>query len=592
MAKLISSLPLPTPRFATADTDVALPGTDSGTRTAPETKAGLSRVAAPEPTELRRAFERAKGIHAGNSVSRLVTDNRQAWTERWQALEGATKSIDSTYFAIHKDVFGFAFLGHLLWKQKNNVKVRLLSDAMADPTGLQGFKTAWGGKDYLQELVSKGAEVGFYNPINTRFMDLLSDAILASNHDKILVVDGQQSITGGRNIGHDYFVDSKDMTEAWRDTDIVMEGRDPARGLTDAFDIEFDRERVVRKLAPDRLGNWRNREGELLAAYKLMDLWLKDPPLSAQAKQRIKEDPNEAKAEAYHLADRVAAASLELGLERRLTDQEMSFLRGIALELVKFPESRGAYTLAGNGTEHIGETHILDQTSVDGGRVGNFAENLTSFVLNAKHSIRIENPYIVLTEDMVKALEQASKNGVAIELITNSPLSTDSVITQAFFLDEWAYVLARVPNARIFVATGERKLHAKTAVIDHELTIVSTYNLDFLSGNLNSEVGAATWSKSLATETEASFDSDLSSPENRFVEYTIQRDENGYPVLHAGEPIPTFGPEWHLPRALLERYDAIRKLVRVVRRHPVFKPLDHPTLEELARAGLSPRTVG
>ena len=41
------------------------------------------------------------------------------------------------------------------------------------------------------------------------------------------------------------------------------------------------------------------------------------------------------------------------------------------------------------------------------------------------------------------------------------------------------------------MATGERKLHAKTAFIDDDLALVSSYNLDFLSADVNNEVAAA-----------------------------------------------------------------------------------------------------
>ena len=42
----------------------------------------------------------------------------------------------------------------------------------------------------------------------------------------------------------------------------------------------------------------------------------------------------------------------------------------------------------------------------------------------------------------------------------------------------------------VFVATGDRKFHGKSAVIDDDQSVVSTYNLDLLSGFVNGEVGA------------------------------------------------------------------------------------------------------
>ena len=53
-----------------------------------------------------------------------------------------------------------------------------------------------------------------------------------------------------------------------------------------------------------------------------------------------------------------------------------------------------------------------------------------------------------------------------ITIVTNSLESTDSAVTQGFFLNDWKELEARVPSARIFVATGQRKFHAKAFVLD------------------------------------------------------------------------------------------------------------------------------
>src|SRR6476661_7796006 len=109
---------------------------------------------------------------------------------------------------------------------------------------------------------------------------------------------------------------------------------------------------------------------------------------------------------------------------------------------------------------------------------------------------------------MMKALEHASARGVEIDIITNSPLSTDSDVTQAFFLEDWQTILARCPTAHIYVATGHQKFHTKSAVVDGEDAFVSTYNLDLLSGYVNSEVGAIVKSKDFAGDLLRAFNDD------------------------------------------------------------------------------------
>src|SRR5262249_54808674 len=155
----------------------------------------------------------------------------------------------------------------------------------------------------------------------------------------------------------------------------------------------------------------------------------------------------------------------------------------------------------------------------------------------------IKNPYIVLTEDMLKTLEEAANRGVEIYIGTNSPLSTDSSITQAFFLQDWPNVLARLgPKAHIFVATGERKQHSNVFMVDDEVRLVSTFNLDLLSGNIQGEDGALIRSKEFAASVLASVTSEKADPKNNVREYTIKRDAAGNAVFVDGKPVVEFGP--------------------------------------------------
>jgi hypothetical protein len=166
---------------------------------------------------------------------------------------------------------------------------------------------------------------------------------------------------------------------------------------------------------------------------------------------------------------------------------------------------------------------------------------------SAKSRIVIENPYVVLTEDMMKALEDASARGVKIEIITNSPLSTDSDVTQPSPLEDWPYILARWPTATIrwppasASSTQERGGGRRPEPRLH-------LQLDLLPRYVNSEVGRGVKSKEVAADLLAPFEEDLKDPANGFIEYTIKRDADGKPVLKDGHPVVEFGPEHHLPK--------------------------------------------
>jgi phosphatidylserine/phosphatidylglycerophosphate/cardiolipin synthase-like enzyme len=560
-----------------------LPPNDASHRTVPVRGAPLQPMTPPGTPALGAAFDNLKTIGGGPARAELLVDNLKSWNARWAMLEGATKTIDSTYFIMEKDPFGYAFLGHLLKKQRDGVEVRLLLDAMADTFGKKGFKLTGRGQDYLQELVNAGGQAGIYHPVHRRIGELHDYGALSCNHDKIITVDGRVSMTGGRNIAIDYFADPRDMPSAWRDTDTLLEGEGPAIAMRKSMDAELvGGSGVIDRIKPDQLGNLRKRDIELLGAYHMMDLWLKAPAFSEAEKAAFRANP----ATRMGLAEKLVADALARlpaeGITRAPSKAERKFLLEQATRLVEQLESRGSRAVYDAGRElHDTDVKILDQTSVIAGRTNDFAASLATLCDSARERIVIQNPYVVLTEDMLQALERASQRGVEIIIGTNSPLSTDSAVTQAFFLEDWPHILARVPTARIFVLTGERKLHAKVGTIDDEVSIVSTYNMDLLSGYVNSEIGAVMKSRSYTAAMKAAFVADAEDPKNGVVEYKIRRDASGKAVLQDGKPIVEFGPEDHLSAKMLEEYAGRRFTWGLIREHlPQFGPLRHPKLTD------------
>ena len=547
-------------------------------------------AAASAPPSLAQVFESMRASGGGPARARLLSTNLDAWNTRWDLVSSAKTTIDADYFTLEKDVFGHAFLGMLLKKQLEGVKVRVMTDSASDAHGQRGFTKPTQGKDYLQELVNHGGEAYVFHPLWQRPLDVLKGngyQAIASNHDKVLVVDGKTGITGGRNIGIEYFADPKDMPHAWRDMDIVLTGEGAAKGLTSALDAELAQKGAVDTVGKDRLGNWVKRDVELLGCAAMMDLWLNDPPLSDTAKEGLRKNPEEKRKLVEDLLQRTVAR-LEVDMPERIrrkpSSGELDALREHASQLVDQLEARGSNRGLGldHGTSRDTEVKIIDQTSAAGVRTNDIAPALTQLVDAATKRIVIQNPYVVLTEEMMKGLERAAARGVEINIITNSPLSTDSAITQAFFLEDWAYILARCPTATIHVATGERKFHGKSAVIDDEKSVVSTYNLDLLSGYVNSEVGAVVKSKELAQDLLAEFERDKGTKENGFIEYTIQRHPDGRPVVKDGKPVPVFGPEDHLPPKVLEDYKKLRQTFGHTLRDNLgaFEPLRHPRLQD------------
>ena len=158
---------------------------------------------------------------------------------------------------------------------------------------------------------------------------------------------------------------------------------------------------------------------------------------------------------------------------------------------------------------------------------GDSTDELFNAVRNAKKSILIQSPYLVMPEGGIALFKELSDRGVRIRISTNSLASTDNI--QAFggyqgqrknllragveiyeFMDDpniSKELIDRYPriadNDPIFA------IHAKSMVIDDETVFIGTFNLDPRSTNLNTEVGALIDSVELARQVTESIEKDM-----------------------------------------------------------------------------------
>lgn len=457
---------------------------------------------------LREVYETFPEFGAGPARLRLLEDNALAWATRWELLHEATESIDVSYFILRQDVFGAAFLGHLLKKAEAGVRVRILLDAF-------GSKLSWHpeGNDYLDTLVNNdNIEVRLYRPLLERAIEglfTLSAAVtVASEHDKILVVDQTRAITGGRNIATEYFAHPDDAETVFHDVGVEIADKGIATALGHAFAVQYDSDsaKPVRREVLDL----QSQQRDLDLAYRAMDAWLRDKPLPQDVSQQIQ----------------------ELGLDWAEKLARMKHLQG---SLAKpFP----AYVEA--------ETRVLDSATRYKAPDDIISQAASRLVKSARKEIFIQNPYIVVPDEAIGVFAAASEHAVPIILFTNSPESTDSVVSQAFFLEQWRYLLAGIPTLQLYGNAEEEMIHSKLATFDGVLSLVGTYNLSPLSMATNSEVVLAIWSRAFAERLTAKPRASLARGEPHVYRYRIALNEDGSVRRDEdGEPISEFGPQDH-----------------------------------------------
>lgn len=127
-----------------------------------------------------------------------------------------------------------------------------------------------------------------------------------------------------------------------------------------------------------------------------------------------------------------------------------------------------------------------------------------SAIDRAKRRILITNAYFIPTARMMKALKNAAKRGVAVELL----LAGTTDLPAARFAGHTYYAALLQAGVRIFEWYG-RVLHSKTAVVDGKWGTVGSTNLDTLSFRTNLEINTVFEDEGLAWVMERMFDEDL-----------------------------------------------------------------------------------
>lgn len=144
----------------------------------------------------------------------------------------------------------------------------------------------------------------------------------------------------------------------------------------------------------------------------------------------------------------------------------------------------------GNGLHNAGQVRFLHDPVGKKDIEPGVAESLRDLIRQAHKSILIETPYFVPTPEFFRELRMARERGVkSIEVVTNSPASTDGMYVQAGYEAEKKRLLKM--GVKIWEFNGPHTLHAKSLVVDGEYAVVGSFNLDPRSQHLNTETAIA-----------------------------------------------------------------------------------------------------
>ncbi|WP_347172701.1 cardiolipin synthase [Polaribacter uvawellassae] len=130
--------------------------------------------------------------------------------------------------------------------------------------------------------------------------------------------------------------------------------------------------------------------------------------------------------------------------------------------------------------------------------------SLLEAINSAQKSIYITSPYFIPDESLMDALIIAIQGGLDVKIII--PGISDSKMVNAAASAYYTELLQF--GAKIY-KYNKGFVHAKTMVIDDDIAIVGSANMDYRSFDLNFEVNAIVYSKKIAAQLIEAFENDL-----------------------------------------------------------------------------------
>ncbi len=419
------------------------------------------------------------GIHV------LETGTEALLTRAW-LVDHAQHSIEVQYFIWSTDNIGILAAEALLRAAERGVKVRVIvDDLLIDAPD----------KSLLALAMHPNIDIRIYNPkssvgvtMQKRILNAVSDfrGINQRMHNKTFIVDGKIGITGGRNMATEYYDYNHNYN--FRDRDVLLFG-DVVKSMQASFE-QFWSNQLSVSVEDLYQGfgimqkNVRANEAEARQVYQELRQYAQlEENFSPSVRAAIHAAPNDFR----NLVKQVIWDKVEF----------VSDLPG---------KNDNRFSLGGGGAITTALARMVDE---------------------ARSSIVIQSPYLILSDDALKLFKRAIKRGVKVRINTNSLASTDNLPAYSGYRNQRDKLLKlgieifefkpnpasqqRLMNR--FAATESKEvifgLHAKSMVVDGHTTYIGTFNLDPRSENLNTEAGVIIRNETLARQVESAIEADM-----------------------------------------------------------------------------------
>ena len=378
-----------------------------------------------------------------------------ALEKRLQMIEGAQESIVLEYLVYNTDFVAKVLTQALLERAREGVEVRILVDGSFEDKRLNRF--------HAHFLAQEGIELRYYNKLSLPYLFRYNHR----NNRKLLVVDGAELITGGRDIADKYFELDKDFN--FIDRDIWVKSSELAGAAMATFEDYWNSAltSVPRALpttptdddvasAPDGRGHYR----EHLIQLQEKERRVRDFLVLTEEEEQVLED-----------------------------------LRVFSREQLASGPLKGSCARIAFAADSPKEGKV---------RLRELAEVVYKNVLSVEEELYVESGLLLLDDPSKGALKKLMKRGVSMWLLTNSFYASEHSIFGIAFrhLSRW---MSKIKGLRAFAYDGGAPphedfffqetyssrfaTHSKTIVFDGNSFLIGSYSLGNRFQSSNSDVG-------------------------------------------------------------------------------------------------------
>lgn len=393
---------------------------------------------------------------------------------RIDLIRSAQKNIEVEYFIYATDEASKLFSIELASAAKRGVKVRILVDRSAAIFKLDTF--------YAKAMQEVGISVRYYNTAPLYHIS----SINFRNHRKLLSVDDEAAITGGRNIENDYFDLSKKYN--FLDRDVLVSGP-IVKTMRESFDEFFNHKISKSPSYPKTPKEFRKKRIRKAGGYSEV-IKVKNTKRINAYEKRLEN------ARAFLTADEKSEELLNKieNIARPILDSKENHL---------CPEITYSTDRPGGNLK----TRLFKNYSED---YRYLRKTLFDKLSRVNDKLFLSSPYIMNNEESREIMQILLDRKVDITMYTNSLASTDAIYVAAnLYLDvfKWAKM-----GMKTFIHTGEFisetetinadinnsnwGTHSKTHVYESlnedgnavSEIMVGTYNIDNRSNYYNTEM--------------------------------------------------------------------------------------------------------